>query len=340
MNLKKKNTNPVIGITMGCPAGIGPEIILKAYLQAGSLFNNIVIFGDGGVLKYYAKKYRFSISFHYIENIKDIKIVKNALNIIDFKNFIIKKNIFGEPSEYAGKASLDYIAAAVDAAIKKDIDAIVTCPINKDAIHRAGSNFPGHTELLGYLTGCNKFGMMLAGKYLRVILVTTHTGLKNISGLISSSKIYNTIKIANEGLKKDFGFKNPRIAVLALNPHAGENGLFGDEEKKFIMPAIKKAKAENINAAGPFSADTLFPKVENNFDCVVCMYHDQGLIPLKLLAFGSGVNITLGLPIIRTSVDHGTAYDITGQNKADCGSFIEAVKYSEAIYFYRNRLKK
>jgi len=173
--------------------------------------------------------------------------------------------------------------------------------------------------------------MMLEGKYLKVLLVTKHIAVKDISKKLSTKKIFDIIKLAHTSLINDFGIKKPRIAVTSLNPHAGEHGLFGNEEQTKIIPAIKKAEKSGINVCGPFAADTLFPKVKNNFDCVVCMYHDQGLIPLKFLAFGCGVNITVGLPIIRTSVDHGTAYDIVGKNLANPGSLIHAYKRSKNI---------
>jgi len=333
-----KNQNFIAGITMGCPAGIGPQIILKGFKKKLLKYENTVVFGDLDILEFYNKKFGYKLSFNIFQDVHDNLrniLSDKKINIIDFTNCDLKKLEFGSSSARAGKASLDYIVCAVDCAKKKIIDAVVTCPINKDAIHKAGADYPGHTELLADLTGCDNFGMMLAGKYLRVLLVTTHIGIKEIPFKLSERKVVDTIILAHNSLKNDFGIVKPRIAVLSLNPHCGENGLFGDEEKKIIEPAVKKAAAKRINVSGPFSPDTLFPKVENNFDCVVCMYHDQGLIPLKMLAFGAGVNITLGLPIVRTSVDHGTAYDIVKKNTADCGSLVEAVK--TALKISKNR---
>ena len=221
-----------------------------------------------------------------------------------------------------------YIKEAVCMAMAGDVDAIVTGPISKEAINRAGYNFHGHTEFLAHLTKTKDYAMMLAGSSLKVILVTIHESIKNVPGLLTTEKVFKTIKITDNTFKRYFGLKKPRIAVAALNPHAGEGGLFGNEEKRIILPAIQKARRLGINASDPLPPDTLFYRAVKNskFDCVVCMYHDQGLIPLKLLHFENGVNVTLGLPIIRTSVDHGTAYDIAWKGIANPASMKAAIK--------------
>lgn len=309
---------PVIAITMGDPAGIGTEIILKA-LEKREIFKYCIpiIVGDKDFLKQTAETIKSP--FH---------IPKSG--IIDLKN-IPKKFIIGRPSPVSGKAAVEYIKSVINLARDKKVDAIVTAPISKEAIHMAGYKYPGHTEMLAELTDTKNYAMMLAGKDIRVVLVTTHTAIKNVNRLISRKKILNAIRLTNSSLKS-WGFLNPRIGVSALNPHGGEGGIFGDEEIKIIIPAINDAISEEIEVQGPFPADTLFTPVKrSNFDAIVVMYHDQGLIPIKMAAFGKAVNITLGLPFIRTSVDHGTAYDIAGKNLADPSSLIEAVKMAAKL---------
>ncbi len=319
---------PVIAITMGDPAGIGPEIILKVFKKKDFFKSCIpIIIGDKDFLKKTAKSLRFP--FHISKS-----------NIIDLKN-IPKNFTIGRPSRISGKAAVEYIKSAVSLAKIKKVNAIVTAPISKEAIHMAGYKYPGHTEMLAEFTDTRDYAMMLAsppppfekgGKGgLRVVLVTTHAAIKNVSRLISRKKILKAIRLTNSSLKA-WGFLNPRIWVSALNPHGGEGGIFGNEEIKIIIPAINDAKSEGIDVKGPFPADTLFTPVKRSkFDAIIVMYHDQGLIPIKMAAFGKAVNITLGLPFIRTSVDHGTAYDIVGKNLADPSSLIEAVKIASKL---------
>jgi 4-hydroxythreonine-4-phosphate dehydrogenase len=212
-------------------------------------------------------------------------------------------------------------------ALAGEVDAVVTAPISKEAAQKAGLRFPGHTEFLAHLTGTKDFAMMLGGEKLKVVLVTIHQALADVPKLLTGKKILKTIRVTDRAFKTYFGVKRPRIAVCGLNPHAGEAGLFGMEEKKIIAPAVKRAKALGIEVTGPLPADTVFYRAARKgaFDCVVCMYHDQGLGPMKLLHFDDGVNVTLGLPIIRTSVDHGTAYDIAWKGKASATSLIAAI---------------
>ncbi|MEJ2200304.1 MAG: 4-hydroxythreonine-4-phosphate dehydrogenase PdxA [Desulfuromonadaceae bacterium] len=225
-----------------------------------------------------------------------------------------------------------YIEWACDQCRNDQAAAMVTAPINKAAIHAAGYEFPGHTELLAQRCGVEKVVMMLAGSKLKVCLVTTHLALAEVPQALSQREILSTIRITDRALRRFFGLRQPRLAVLALNPHAGEQGLFGDEEQHLIGPAIALAQQEGIAASGPHSADTLFHfAVGGGFDAVICMYHDQGLIPLKLLHFDDGVNVTLGLPIIRTSVDHGTAYDLAGSGRASAASLAAAVQMAEQM---------
>jgi 4-hydroxythreonine-4-phosphate dehydrogenase len=225
-----------------------------------------------------------------------------------------------------------YIDWACDACIQGDAAGMITAPINKQALKLAGTEFPGHTELLAQRCHAGKVVMMLAGAKLKVCLVTTHCALRDVVQRLSADNVLATIQITNDSLQRQFGLVRPRLAVLALNPHAGEGGLFGSEEKHSIAPAIKSAQAIGIDASGPYSADSLFHfAAQGQFDAVVCMYHDQGLIPLKLLHFDDAVNVTLGLPIVRTSVDHGTAYDLAGTGKASPSSLIAAVKMADEM---------
>jgi 4-hydroxythreonine-4-phosphate dehydrogenase len=235
----------------------------------------------------------------------------------------------GMPTAEGGRASAEYIRKAVELAVNKQVDAVVTAPISKEALKMAGMNWPGHTEMIAELTGTKDYAMMLAGGPLRVILVTIHTALRNVPDLVTKEKVLKTIRLAKKACSM-LGIGHPRIAVAGLNPHAGEAGIFGDEETREIVPAIEAAAREGISATGPFPPDTVFHKAyKGEVDIVVCMYHDQGLVPLKMIAFDKGVNVTIGLPIIRTSPDHGTAYDIAwsgSTGKADPSSMIEALK--------------
>ncbi len=305
---------PTIAITMGDPTGVGPEVILKAVSDKNiRRLCNPVILGDEAVFNHLNSKF---------------KIQNSKLRVINFSHLNPAKLKPGKPDKVCAKAMMTYIEEAVCMAAAGDVDAIVTGPISKEAINKAGYNFHGHTEFLAHLTKTKDFRMMLAGSSLKVVLVTIHESIKKMPGLLTKENVFKTIKITDETFKKYFGIKRPRIAVAALNPHAGEAGLFGDEEKRIIMPAIQKATRLGINASDPLPPDTLFYRAVKNkeFDCVVCMYHDQGLIPLKLLHFEDGVNVTLGLPIIRTSVDHGTAYDIAWEGIANPASMKAAIK--------------
>jgi 4-hydroxythreonine-4-phosphate dehydrogenase len=235
----------------------------------------------------------------------------------------------------------DYISWACDACIDGDAAGMVTAPINKQALRAAGTEFPGHTELLADRCQVDEVVMMLAGARLRVCLVTTHCALREVPQRLTAERILTTMRIAATALQQQFGLEHPRLAVLALNPHAGEGGLFGDEEKRHIVPAIETARDEGLAVSGPHSADTLFWFAsQGQYDAVICMYHDQGLIPLKLLHFEDGVNVTLGLPIVRTSVDHGTAYDLAGTGQASSASLIAAVRMAAEMAEKQEREKQ
>jgi len=333
---------PLIGITMGDPAGIGPEIIIKAFSD-NRIFEvcRPIVFGDEKILNRELKHAKTSLKLLPLDSIKDASFKPGAIAINPVSSLDPDRTIYGKPDKKTGAAMAGYIKAAVSSALAGEINAVVTAPINKKSLQDAGCDFPGHTEMLAHLTRTKEVVMMLAGSTLRVVLVTIHCALKNVAPSLDPDRILRTIEVTNSNLKKYFSIEKPRIAVASLNPHAGENGLFGKEETEIIVPAINKAKEKGINATGPFPSDTLFYSASKGaFDAVVCMYHDQGLIPLKLLHFEDGVNITLGLPIIRTSVDHGTAYDIAGKGIANPTSLISAVKTASEMVLSRNRPDK
>lgn len=318
---------PVIAITMGDPGGVGPEIVLKAINSnvVSSLCRPLII-GDMGVMS--EARHCLPITMHYpLKSVTEPdEDTGHAAKVLDLANVLPGELTVGVAGAYAGRAAVGYITKAVELAQAGKVAAVVTAPINKETLKMAGYGFPGHTELLAELTGTKDFGMMLVGGGLRVILVTIHTALAGVPGLITRAKVLDTIRLAKRACS-ELGIRGPKIAVSGLNPHAGEGGLFGDEESRHIGPACEDARAEGMDVTGPVPPDTLFYKAKRgDFDIVVAMYHDQGLIPLKMLAFGNAVNVTVGLPIIRTSVDHGTAYDIAGKGIANPDSLIQAVK--------------
>jgi len=317
-----------IGITMGDPAGIGPEVILKALQDAKTRKTcDIIVLGDTSVLSNTARTLGIDYPYPSASISTGIDQLPRGVVICDFDN--ARDIPIGEASVESGRASMQYIDRAIDMALTGKIDAVVTGPINKQAILMAGIRFPGHTEILAQRTRTKHPVMMLAGPRIRVALVTTHLALKKVPGSLTQENIFRTIQITGKALKNLLRIAEPRIAVCGLNCHAGDAGRFGNEEARVIEPAIKQAQNRGINATGPHSADAIFVKAAaGEFDAVVVMYHDQGLIPLKLLHFDDAVNITLGLPIIRTSVDHGTAYDIAGQGKAQATSMIAAIRYA------------
>ena len=318
-----------IAITMGDPAGIGPEVILRALLESPEMrdFCIPIVIGDRVVMEEAMHFTGLSVKLNIIRTPEEAKVTPGSVDVIDLATLnSFEKN---KPTAEGGRASASYIRKAVELAVNKQVDAIVTAPISKEALKMAGMNWPGHTEMIAELTGTKDYAMMLAGGPLRVILVTIHTALRNVPDLVTKDKVLKTIRLAKKACSM-LGIRNPRIAVAGLNPHAGESGIFGDEEIREIVPAIEAAALEGLQATGPFPPDIVFNKAyRGEVDIVVCMYHDQGLIPLKMIAFDKGVNVTIGLPIIRTSPDHGTAYDIAwsgSTGKADPSSMIEALK--------------
>lgn len=316
-------------ITMGDPAGIGPEIIIKAVIdgQFDAILDQIVVAGDVAILQRAAKIFNLeAMPQTAVDGEVVLTIGQRELRVCPLSCLDPATIPFGEISAACGKAMLDYIEWACEQCRSGNGRAMITAPIQKEAIRAAGCEFPGHTELLAERCGVDKVVMMLGGQRLKVCLVTTHLALRDVPAAVTADEIDATLRVTDSAFRQHFTEAAPRIAVLALNPHAGEGGMFGDEEQRIIAPAIARAKAAGMDVSGPHSADTLFHfAVQGEYDAVVCMYHDQGLIPLKLLHFDDGVNVTLGLPIIRTSVDHGTAYDLAGTGRSSAESLVAAV---------------
>ncbi|OQY19949.1 MAG: 4-hydroxythreonine-4-phosphate dehydrogenase PdxA [Desulfobacteraceae bacterium 4572_35.1] len=327
-------TAPPLIITMGDPAGIGPEIIIKAVISGklDKVLLRLVVAGDVAIMQRAAALFSDNITMEDNGTEVCLRIDQRRLRINPMSQLQPEQIPFGQIQNVCGKAMLDYIEWACAQCRNGQAAAMITAPIHKEAIHAAGCEFPGHTELLAKRCGVEKVVMMLGGSRLKVCLVTTHMALRDVPDAVTAQELDATLRVTNAAFRSYFTGHNPKIAVLALNPHAGEGGMFGDEEQRVIAPAIARALAAGMNVSGPHSADTLFHfAAQGQYDAVVCMYHDQGLIPLKLLHFDDGVNVTLGLPIIRTSVDHGTAYDVAGTGNASCASLIAAVEMAEEM---------
>lgn len=322
---------------MGCPAGIGPEILLRFFAKRTWAADiTPIIIGDIGVLEKCGEE--LGLPVDCIDWQPGESVPSNGIPVLNTSSLSISNHEWGTFTVESSRSMAGYITTAVQLLRNKQLDAMTTCPISKSALQLAGHQYPGHTEMLVDLTGAGNYTMMMAGTSLKVTLATIHCPLSEVSGRLSTSSIYDLIQITYNALKIDFGIKNPRIAVAGLNPHSSEDGLFGYEEERIIIPALNRALSDSINVQGPFPPDTVFFKAAaGEFDGVVCMYHDQGLIPFKLLHFKDGVNVTLGLPVVRTSVDHGTAYDIAGQGKADETSLASAVDMAASISANRKK---
>lgn len=307
----------IVGITMGDPAGVGPEITIKALAEMSAEDRaNTRVFG----------------------NLKQLEAARTALGSdLDLTGLVKNIDIEGAPVEWgklsavSGDASFRFIDSAVKAATAGEIGCIVTAPINKEALNSAGHHYDGHTGMLTSLTGSKSAFMLLASDRLKVIHVSTHVALKEAINRAKPERILATIRAGNDHLKR-IGYDKPKIAVAGINPHCGENGLFGTEDDEFIAPAVAQARAEGIDVYGPISADTVYHRAYNGgFDLVIAQYHDQGHIPIKLVAFDTAVNVSVGLPIDRTSVDHGTAFDIAGTGKANHVNMNAAIAYARKL---------
>ena len=336
------NTRPVLGITLGDPAGVGPEVVVKALADPEvRQLARFVVFGLNELMAYAADLAEVDAYWHRVQHGADRTRheLTHDVVVVDFDELSFLSGHTSAASRAGGQASLAFLDAAVAAAKKPiaegGIDAIVTAPICKESWNLAGCRFPGHTEFLQNRFQAKRVAMMFAGTEadgspIRVVLSTIHVPLMDVRELLSIGRVFDAADLANEAVKR-LGVERPRIGVCGLNPHAGEGGLFGDEENRVISPAIDMAKEAGMSITGPFPADTLFtPKRRSRFDLLVAMYHDQGLIPVKMLAFDNAVNVTLGLPIVRTSPDHGTAFDIAWKNRADAESMKSAIRFAAA----------
>jgi len=321
-----REEKPIIAITMGDPSGIGPEIIVKALGEERICeICRLIVIGDAGVMAAASKLVSPNLQVNPVDAITQASFRLGIIDVLDLKNIDINSLEHGKVDRDSGRAAVEYVKKAIDLAIKGDVDAIATAPLNKEAMNLAGFPYPGHTEILAETTGSKNYAMMLLAGSLRVVHVTTHISLRKACDQIKKERVATTIRLTDRAMK-DLGIARPRIAVAGLNPHAGEGGLFGTEEHDEIAPAVKECRSGGILAEGPFPPDTVFLRGKRGeFDAVVAMYHDQGHIPVKILGFEEGVNVTIGLPIIRTSVDHGTAFDIAWRGVADPRSMVEAI---------------
>lgn len=338
--MKNDDYRPLIAISAGDPAGIGPEVSVKA-LSNAKIYRECrpLVICDANIIRDVIKFCSMKMKVHVIRDPEQGKYVFGEIDVLDMSDIDMNAFAFNIVSAMTGKASVEYVLKAIDLAMHNQVDAMVTGPIHKEAIKQGGYDFAGHTEILAHYTNTSNYAMMLADGDFRVVHVNTHISMLESIRRINKDRIIDVCRLADDALKR-MGIKDPRIAVNGLNPHAGENGLFGDEEINHIIPAILEARQLGLHVDGPHPPDTIFPKMKGGqYDIVVCMYHDQGHIPVKLLGFHydhesqkwegmSGVNITLGLPIIRVSVDHGTAFDKAGKGEADPGSMLQAIGYA------------
>ena len=327
----------LIAITMGDPAGIGSEVVVKALSHVDVYRKCVpVVIGDKSALEDALHICNLPLRLHEINNISEVQGFFGQIDYINLNLMSENSWKYKENSAACGQASFEYVKKAIELAMNRDVDAIVTAPINKKSLRMAGLKYDGHTEILAEYTHTENFAMLLANKHLHVIHVSTHCSLQEACNRVTRERVYEVIKLADRGMR-ELGYDHPRIVVSGLNPHASEEGLFGEEEKKEIIPAINQAKKEGYNVEGPLPPDTVFVKCQSGqYDIVVAMYHDQGHIPLKLSGFEydwvenkynavSGINCTIGLPIIRTSVDHGTAFGKAGEGRANEESMVDAI---------------
>jgi 4-hydroxythreonine-4-phosphate dehydrogenase len=335
------NKKPILGITMGDPSGCGPEITIKA-LGHREVYETCrpVVIGDARVLEKAAREAvkRQDMIIHPVSSVKECLFTFNTIDVFDLHNVEIDKLRIGKVDAMSGSAAYSSVKKVIDLALAKEIDATITNPLNKEALNLAGYHYSGHTEIYADLTATKNYSMMLAEGTLRVVHVSTHVSLREACDRVKKDRVLTVIELAHSTCKS-LGIANPRVAVAGLNPHAGENGLFGREEIEEIKPAVDAARSKGIDAEGPIPPDTVFSKAHGGmYDIVVAMYHDQGHIPLKVLGFQydqtigkwqsvKGVNITLGLPIIRSSVDHGTAFDQAWKGSANESSLLDAIDY-------------
>jgi 4-hydroxythreonine-4-phosphate dehydrogenase len=323
---------PIVGLTMGDPAGIGPEIVVKAMNEA-VLYEDCrpLVIGDVEVIRRTVAALGLYLVIHAVGDPDDGAYLHGTVDVLQAVSGDLSSLQLGQVQPEAGKAAAECVIKATELALAGKIAAIATAPLNKDALNQAGYHYPGHTEMLADLTGAKDYSLTLIAGKLRVIHVTTHVSMRRALDLVDRDRVLRIVRLADRFCRY-LGVESPRVAVAGFNCHAGENGLFGNEEIDQIKPAIDEARQDGVDASGPWPGDTIFYRASRGeFDVVVAMYHDQGHIPVKMLGFEAGVNTTAGLPIVRTSVDHGTAFDIAGQGRASHGSMVESVKLAAQL---------
>ena len=324
---------PILALTMGDPVGVGPEIMVLALTdpQIYQVCRPLII-GDLPALERARGQLAPGHQIQVVDHPGAGRYEPGTIDLLALSRLAPEDLEYGCPTVAGGAAMVSYILTAIDLCQRAEVAGMVTGPISKVAMNLSGYAYPGHTELLADKTNTPKVVMMLAGGEFRVVLATIHCALATVPGRLTTDGILRLCRLTSQALERDFGLASPRLGVAALNPHAGEGGMFGREEEEIIVPALRQGQAEGLSLEGPFPADTLFWRhAQGEFAAIVCMYHDQGLIPLKLLHFMDAVNVTLGLPIIRTSVDHGTAYDLAGTGKAHTGSLKAAINMAAEI---------
>ncbi len=348
----KDNSKPILAITQGDPAGIGPEIIIKALsLKETYQKCNPIVTGDALVMEYYIKLLGSSLKVNAVSKVEDAIFELGTIDVYDLKCINIDEFQTGKVSSQAGNAAFQAVKTAIELAMRDEVDGTVTAPLNKEALNLAGHHFDGHTEIYAHFTSTKKYAMLLADDFLRVIHVSTHVSLRKACDLVKKERIIDVAELIIDACHQ-FGIKNPKIGIAGLNPHASDGGLFGDEEAREITPAVEALTSKGYDVQGPVPPDTLFAKAKcGKFDGCVAMYHDQGHIPFKVVGFNwdketgemsaaKGVNITLGLPIIRVSVDHGTAFDVAGKGVASPEAMLLSIDYATKMAIQRKASKE
>jgi len=318
---------PLLALTMGDPVGVGPEIMVQALADpAVYQICRPLVLGDLAAMTRACRELTPEVNLRTVQDLFQGLYQAGTIDLLPLSHLSPDELNHSHPNAAGGRAMVSYILKAIDMALKKEVAGMVTGPISKTALRLAGYGYPGHTEMLAERTGAAEVAMMLAGGNFRVVLATIHVALAEVPERLTLDGLIRLFRLTCRALEHDFGIPRPQLGVAALNPHASEGGLFGDEEMEIIIPAVLEARGQGLPVSGPFPADTLFWRhAQGEFDAICAMYHDQGLIPLKLLHFMDAVNVTLGLPIIRTSVDHGTAYDLAGTGQAHPGSLKAAI---------------
>jgi 4-hydroxythreonine-4-phosphate dehydrogenase len=331
---------PLIAVTMGDPAGIGPEIIAKTFAEEGFRDENrAIVVGDVGILRRAIQLLELPLRVNVVARPEGAFFEPGTVDVLPTSE-LPEDLPFGKLDARAGAAAFEYVRQATELALEGSVQSVATAPLNKEAMHLGGFKYPGHTEILADLTGTKDYAMMLVTSELRVIHVSTHVSLREAIARVTRERELTVIRLARAALSK-IGIEEPKIAVAGLNPHAGENGLFGTEDAERIAPAVAEAAREGMNATGPHPPDTVFARArKGEFDVVVVQYHDQGHIPIKLMGFEGGVNVTVGLPFFRTSVDHGTAFDIAGTGKADHSSMRAALDLAHELALSENEARE